>query len=146
MNNEEKKRLAYSLYVKSSAKYTRKSLAKKVGVTETTLRRWISDGEWDLQRDASQITRPQLLMDAYAQLKAINQKIEKEFGGVPNKELSDAKASVRKEIELFSVMAIHKYIEVFEEFIDWLAKNNPKKLQEWAVLSQNFISEISKQK
>lgn len=146
MNYDEKKRLAYALYVKSSAKYTRKNIAIKISITETTLRSWIRKEEWDLQRDAMQITRPQLLMDAYSQLRAINQTIEKEHKGIPTKELSDAKGTVRKEIELFSTMAIHKYIEVFEEFIEWLSKTKPKKLHEWGDLSQSFISEISKDK
>jgi len=146
MNREEKKQLAYSLYVKSSGKSTRKELAKQIGVTEKTLRSWVELGEWELQKEAMQITRPQLLMDAYAQLKAINQHIEKVHKGVPTKELSDAKASVRKEIELFSTMALHKYIEVFEEFVGWLVTHEPSKIKEWDSLSQRFISELSKQK
>jgi len=146
MTNEEKKRLAYALYVKTSDKMLRKDMAKKVNVSEKTLRKWIDENGWDEQRDALQITRPQLLQEAYAQLKAINQVIASEHNNVPTKELSDAKAIIRKEIEAFSQQPIHRYIEVFEDFIPYLQKNEPKLLHDFARLSQDFISEISKTK
>lgn len=138
----DKKNLAQSLYVKSDL--SRKQIAENAGVTEKTLRNWISEGEWDKQRDAIQITRPQLLQEAYSQLKAINEKIKTEFGNVPNKELSDAKGVIRKEIELLSNQPIHKYIECFEEFIDYLSQNEPKELTKFASLSQQFINQLAK--
>ncbi|HRO75783.1 MAG TPA: phage terminase small subunit-related protein [Crocinitomicaceae bacterium] len=146
MNTEEKKQLAFALYAKSSVKYTRKDIAKQVGTTEKTLRGWIENGEWDLQRDALQITRPQLLQEAYAQLKAINQQIAENHRNIPTKELSDAKAIIRKEIEAFSTQPIHRYIEVFEEFIEWLAKNEPAQNPIFGPLAQLFISDVSKRK
>jgi len=140
----EKKQLAQSLYVKSD--FTRKQIAEQVGVTEKTLRGWITDGEWDTMKDALQVTRPQLLIEAYSQLKAVNTKIRDDFGNVPNKELSDAKGVLRKEIEILSNQPIHKYIEVFEDFIQFLSKNDPKELSKWASLSQLFINEIVKER
>lgn len=144
MKNAEKKELARGLYVKSSL--NRKQIASTVNVTEKTLRNWIELDDWDLMKDSAQITRPQLLQEAYSQLKAINQKIKDDFGNVPTKELSDAKAVIRKEIEAFTTQPIHRYIEVFEEFIDFLSKNNPAILAEFATASQNFILQISKSK
>ena len=144
MNREEKKRLAYTLYVKSAGKPLRKDIAKQVGTTEKTLRNWIDEGGWENQKEALQITRPQLLQEAYAQLKAINQCIEKEHGNIPNKELSDAKAVIRKEIETFSTQPVHRYIEVFEDFIEWLSLNDPANVATFGTLSQQFISILSK--
>lgn len=146
MNQEEKKQRAYEVYVLSSVKRTRKEIAKMVQVTEKTLREWIDKYDWDKLREARQITRPQLLQEAYAQLKAINQVIQTEYNNVPNKELSDAKAVIRKEIEAFSSQPIHRYIEVFEEFIEWLSKNEPIQINTFGTLSQRFIQELSKQK
>lgn len=93
-----------------------------------------------------QITRPQLLQEAYAQLKAVNEIIANKHGNVPTKELSDVKAVIRKEIESFTHQPIHKYIEVFEEFIDFLSRTEPSKLTDFATLSQAFINQISKEK
>lgn len=142
MKNAEKKEVARGLYVKST--FTRKEIALHVGVTEKTLRNWIEEGNWDAMRDSLQITRPQLLKDAYAQLNAINRHIEEKLNNIPTKEFSDSKAVIRKEIEAFSTQPIHKYIEVFEESIDFLSKNHPSKIAEFAEWSQEFINQLSK--
>jgi transposase len=144
MNNREKQEQARGLYVKST--YNQKEIASIVKVTPKTLSKWVKDGNWDEQRDSLQITRPQLLQEAYAQLKAINQRIQTDFAGVPNKELSDAKAVIRKEIEALSSQPIHRYIEVFEEYIDWLSKTHPVQLTDFATSSQEFIHQLSKRK
>ncbi|MCX8482126.1 MAG: hypothetical protein ORN50_00995 [Crocinitomicaceae bacterium] len=144
MKNDEKRELARNLYVKSD--FTRKQIAAQVVVTEKTLRKWIDEGEWDKMKDSLQITRPRLLQDAYSQLAKINTYINEKLDGIPNKELSDAKAVIRKEIETFSDQPIHKYIEVFEEFISYLAKTQPASVQEFAKLSQEFINQLNKAK
>jgi hypothetical protein len=144
MNNAEKKNLAKTLFVKSTM--NRKQIAAQVSVTEKTLRSWIELDNWEDLKNSQTITRSQLLQDAYNQLRAINQKIETELNGVPTKELSDAKGVIRKEIEHFSHQPIYKYVEVFEEFIEHLAKNAPVELTKFAELSQNFIAQLSKRK
>ena len=144
MKNLEKKELAGALYTKSQL--NRKQIATQVGTTEKTLRKWIEEENWDAIKDSLQITRPQLLQESYQQLAAINKKIKEDFGGVPNKELSDAKGVIRKEIEAFSVQPLYKYIEVFEEFIDYLSKNEPALINQFAIASQNFINQINKSK
>lgn len=144
MNNREKQDQARGLYVRSS--YNQKEIAAIVKVTPKTLSKWVKDGSWDEQRDSLQITRPQLLQESYAQLKAINNKIQTEFAGVPTKDLSDSKAVIRKEIEALSSQPIHRYIEVFEEYLDWLSKTYPGQLSDFATSSQEFIHQLSKQK
>jgi transposase len=137
MKIAEKKIVAQGLFTRSTM--TRKEIASTVDVTEKTLRGWIVDGNWEQMRDAMQITKPKLLNDAYRQLAAINKKIDDELGGVPNKELSDAKATIRKEIEKFETSPIHIFVEVFEELIDFLSKNDPEKLQEFTMITQRFL-------
>lgn len=143
MKPQEKKKLAHSLFVKGNM--TRKSIADQVGVQPKTLKSWIDKGNWEDMKEAQAITRPQLLQDAYNQLRAINLKVE-ELGGVPNKELSDAKAIVRKEIETFSNSPLHQYVEVFEEFIGFISKHSPEDLIRFAELSNEFIEVLAKKK
>jgi predicted transcriptional regulator len=144
MKNAEKKTLAKTLFVKSSM--NRKEIATQVGVTEKTLRNWIDGDNWEELKNSQTITRSQLLQDAYNQLRAINQKIEIDFKGIPTKELSDAKGVIRKEIEHFSHQPIYKYVEVFEEFIEYTSKISPSDLNKFSELSQGFIAHISKRK
>jgi transposase len=142
MNTAEKKVLAQGFYTRSMM--TRKEIAAQVQVTEKTLRAWITDGDWDKLRDSMQITKPQLLNEAYQQLAAINKRIQDDHGGVPTKELSDAKGVIRKEIEQFENQPIHLYVEVFEDVIGWLSRNEPDKLSDFTKLTQKFLIAKSK--
>jgi hypothetical protein len=143
MNNQDKKKLAQTLFIKSSL--SRREIAQQIGVTEKTLRTWIDTGNWDELKDSQTITRGKLLQDALNQLSKINEKVE-EMGGIPDKHLSDAKAVVRKEIELFSANPLHKYVEVFEEYISFLSKNYPAELSQFAERSVEFINELATRK
>jgi transposase-like protein len=138
MTNIEKRQLAQSLYIKGNL--TKKAIAQAVGCTEKTLRTWIEKYKWDNLKEAHTVTRKQLLADAYAQLKAVNQKIE-ERGGVPNKELSDAKSILRKEIEALSDNPLHVYVDCFDEVLEWVMRNDPKSAQQISELLLKFLEE-----
>ncbi len=134
---KEKKLTAKSLYLKSDM--SRKDIAKIAGITEKTLRKWINDENWDQLKAIESITRKQLLQDAYRQLKRINEYIDKELDGIPNKEMSDAKAVIRKEIESLSESPLHIYIEVSEELIYWLQSKHPGEVKKITGLLSEFI-------
>jgi len=142
MRNQQKKELARSLYIKS--RFTRKEIAATVGVTEKTLRTWIQKENWDELKANESITRNQLLRTAYKQLQKINEFIDNELGGIPNKEMSDAKAVIRKEIETLSDRPLYIYIEVAEEFQNWLLQNHPKQLKPVSELLLEFIEHLAK--
>lgn len=144
MSYKDKQRLARSLFIKSDL--TRKQIAEQVGCTQKTLRDWIKKFDWDKAKEAETITRSQLLQDAYTQLKAINQIIEEKHNGIPNKELSDAKGVLRKEIEALSEMPLHKYVEVFMELIDWATKNCTENLLDIAAITDRFIGHLAQKK
>lgn len=136
MKSTEKKQIARSLFLNSDI--TRKVIAQQAKITEQTLRRWIEQGKWEQTKDAKTVTRAILLQDSYAQLKALNIAIN-QSGGVPNKEQSDAKAVLRKEIEALKDTPIHVYVEVFEEFIGYISSVAPTKLQELSAFMQSFL-------
>jgi hypothetical protein len=144
MTNKEKQNLARSLFVKSSL--TRKQIAIQVVCTEKTLRSWIIKFEWEKERETQTITRVSLLKDAYAQLGAINKDIFENHNGVPNKALSDAKATIRKEIEFLSSNPLHIYIEVFTEFTDWVATEHGSEMLEMLGLTDEFINHLATKK
>ncbi|MCT4647577.1 MAG: phage terminase small subunit-related protein [Carboxylicivirga sp.] len=136
---DEKKKKAAGLYVKGTL--TRKQVADTIGVTEKTLRKWIEEGNWDDLKEAKTVTRQQLLLDAYAQLKAVNRRIA-DMGNVPDKTLSDAKSQLRKEIETLSDSPLHQYAEIFDEFAVWLVHNNPDMAAEIAHLQLEFLNDM----
>lgn len=118
--------------------HTRKSISEMVGVTEKTLRKWIDDGDWEKMKNLHGVTRSQLLQDSYAQLKAVNEKI-KGIGGVPTKELYDAKSIIGKEIERLSDHSLAVYIECFSEFTGWLLRNHPKESKVFGSVMLEFL-------
>lgn len=144
MNYTDKQRLARSLFIKSDL--NKKQISEQIGCTEKTLRNWIEKFEWEHEREAETITRSKLLQDSYKQLKAINKIIDEKHNGVPNKQLSDAKGVIRKEIEALSEMPLHKYVEIMMELLDFASKNCPDKLQDLAVTTDAFMSELAQNK
>lgn len=141
MTNAQKKNLAQALYISGS--HTRKAIANQVGCTEKTLRNWIDKGNWDEIKEAQTITRSELLRQSYAQLRAINEEIADNHGGIPNKQLSDAKGVIIKEIEILSDAPLHNYIQVGNDFAKYLTKNHPKDVQKSVMLFNEMIEEIA---
>lgn len=144
MKMADKKERARAFFVKSTL--NRKEIAEAVGVTEKTLRNWIESENWQEEKDSQSITRMQLLQESYRQLKAINDDIRDNYNGVPSKNLADAKAMIRKEIDSLSRQPIYRYVEVFEEFLIFVSKNNPPLVEPFSKVSMNFISELQKEK
>lgn len=136
MTNAEKRNLAQDLYVKGTL--TRKAISAAVGITEKTLRKWIEDNGWDELKEAMTVTRKQLLADAYSQLKAVNQQIE-DNGNVITKPLADAKSLLRKEIEQLSESPLHVYVEVLDEYTEYLARSAPKHLSFFSKSVMKFL-------
>ena len=124
MTNKQKKDFAKSLYLRSNL--SKKEIASKTPCTEKTLRKWIELENWNVLKDMQTITRSKLLQDAYKQVSAINHHIMEELNGIPNKQLSDAKGVLIKEIEALSDTPLHLHIQVVEEIEDWLKDNHPK--------------------
>ena len=144
MEKAEKKALAESLYINTSL--SRKEIAKQCKCSETSLRAWIKDGGWEDIKESRTITKSHLLQESFQQLKAINDKIRTEMKGVPNKELSDAKAVIRKEIEALSDQPLYRYVEIMEEFQGFITKNNPTDLHTVTKLSMAFIEAVASKK
>lgn len=142
MKISEKKALAESLFIKSSL--NRKEIALQIGITEKTLRSWIDNGNWETIKDSQTITRSKLLMNAYQQLNAIDKEIHENFGGIPNKMLSDAQGVLVKKIESLSRQPIHKYVEVFEDFLSFLSQNHPENIQTFMDLSRKYLDSVAK--
>jgi hypothetical protein len=144
MNYTARQKKAKSYYLKSN--FNRKEIAEKVPCTAKTLSAWITKYGWDVEKETQSITRASLLKDSYAQLKAINEEIVENHNGVPNKALSDAKSTIRKEIEALSNNPLHVYVEVFTEFMDYVQQNHGSAMMDLLELSDEFINHLANEK
>jgi hypothetical protein len=133
------KALAKTLFFKTDM--IKKDICEQAKCSLVSLNKWISDGRWVELKEAETVTKRQLLADAYKQLKAVNCLID-ERGGVPDKEMSDAKSILRKEIESFSDNPLHIYVECFENFIGHTARENPELLKTLISLTESFMESL----
>ena len=143
MIKKQAKELARGLFLKSQM--SKKQIAAQVGVTEATMRKWVRDSQWDTQKEAETITRDVLLQDAYKQLSAVNKDIKENMNNIPDKKMSDVKATLRKEIEALSDNPLHIVVEVVSEFNAWLSRKYPKKLEVLVPLASEFIEKKAKE-
>jgi len=133
----DKRAIAQSLFIKG---VLQKEISEIIGISEQTISKWRKNFDWDILIQQNNITRKSLLKDTFIQLTAVNQQI-KDNNNIPTKAQSDTKAQLLREIEKFSEQPIYKYIEIFEEFIAWLSKTDPKNLKLFSDLSWKFIDE-----
>ena len=141
MNRDEQKQLAQALYI--AGNNHQKDIAKQVGITPKTLRNWIDKHNWEDLKTAKSITRKELLTAALNQLKALNKEIEENHNGIPNKQLSDAKGVIIKEINALSDQPLYKYVESFEDYLVWLNENQPAEVKLTAERTMQFIQELN---
>lgn len=137
MTNKEKEILAQTLYM--SGKFTQKAVAEMIGVTEKTIGKWVDKGNWEQMRQIQQVTKAELLKEAYAQLARINKRINDDMGGIPDKVMSDAKAQALREIEAFDERSLQTYADCFEDFSSWLMRTEPKQGPTFSQLMMRFL-------
>lgn len=68
----------YAKFLFTEKNLTQKEIAEKVGVTEKTLAKWISenDNEWKKLKTSLLTTKPQQIKNLYEQLERINEEIQ----------------------------------------------------------------------
>lgn len=116
MSKSKEKVLARELYLHTEN--SQKDIAEKVGVTEQTIGKWISQGKWDMLKGASTISRESLLRNAYEQLATLNEKIQNEFNGVPDKKHNDARVSIIRQINTLDRReSLSLVVSIMESFI-----------------------------
>jgi uncharacterized protein YjcR len=71
-----RKELAKSLFTKDGVT-TQKELAERVGISEKTIGKWISEDKWQSEREGLMMTRDQQIRRLYEQFVALNEEIAK---------------------------------------------------------------------
>lgn len=140
MLKDKERLLAKELYLHTN--YTKKQIAAKLGITETTLSAWIREGGWEKIKLAHTISKDQLLSKAYEQLSKINQAIE-DKGGLPDKNLADAKAVLIKEIQLLeNKNNLSNFVYVMEKFLNFIIEQKPEWTYEMSQLQMKFLEKM----
>lgn len=137
MPKDSEKQIARELYLNTGM--TQKEIAIKLSISEQTLSKWVNAGKWEELKAAKSITKEKLLKQAYEQLAAINNTIE-ERGGIPDKQLSDAKGILVKEIALLEKNhSISTAVYIMDRFLNYVLSHNQTIAKEVSQMQLAFI-------
>ena len=150
---ERKKELARLYYMQGE---TQKSIAAKVGVSETTVGKWADKEDWEARRAGVSITRPEIVNKTLVYINKLLDKYNnaddidiKDVGRVIDQivklsaviERIDKKANVVDAIEVFT--ALNHWLE---ERMAWDEKVTPELLRTINYYQHLYISEKAKGK
>ena len=137
----QKKEWAQLLFVKHD--YTQKEIAQKVGVSEKTLSKWVNDSGWSQIKRSLLTTKEEQLSMLYNQLEALNRNIkETEAARHANPKQADILIKITAAIRnLQTETSVGQVIEVAQQFIRWLQRDDLARAQDITVLFDAFIKE-----
>lgn len=119
ITKKEERNYAQILYVNENL--TAKEIAKRVGVTQKTMGRWLKAGKWDQLRKSMLVTKQKMIVMLYDQLEAINNDIAKRDSPIPTSKEADTISKLTTSIQRLEVEAsIGETIEVAKSFIDFV--------------------------
>jgi len=142
LNRGQKKELAQLLYTRNNL--TQKEVAKKVGISENTMSRWVNDGNWDALKTSITATREEQLRRLYLQLAEYNTAIESREQGkrYPNSKEADAMNKIAFGIEkLERETGAVDILNVSKKMLDWLRRFDLPKAQELSALFDAFLKD-----
>ncbi|TNE29195.1 MAG: helix-turn-helix domain-containing protein [Bacteroidetes bacterium] len=138
MAKKAEKKIAMQLFIATNK--SQKEIAEQIGVSEHTLSKWVNEGNWHDIKTAKTLTRESLLSEAYRRLEKINQKIEDDYDGLPDKKTNDAKSTILREIQtLEKDDSLALTISVMERFTRFVAQRDFQLSKSLSQISMEFL-------
>jgi hypothetical protein len=144
-NKKTQERLdAADLYINSTT-LTYKHVAAIVGVSPKQIGAWAKEGDWELQRTATQVTVDKIIAGNYIQLAAIQKLIKDEQKGIPTSAQTDQQHKLADAIEkLKKKQNLSTYHLVLTEFAQSIAKSNLDAAKILAPIMLDFMRDKAK--
>lgn len=150
--NEQKKELARLYFMQGEGQ---KTIAAKVGVSETTLSRWVTAGAWTEKRAGINITRPEIVNKNLVLIAKLLDKLNSEdvsladVGKIVDQisklaaaiEHIDKKASAVDAIEVFTAM--NKWLE---SRLVWDKNITPQFMDTFSKYQELYVNELMNRK
>lgn len=131
-------------------KLDQKLIADRVGVSEKTVSNWVNENEgaWKRERQRLLISKQDQLNSFYAQLEKLNEKVERELGGIPDSKLADIQIKLTASIRnLENDLAIADIVESGMRFIKHIQLvGSIDQVKDFAELWNSFIQNEMKKK
>lgn len=118
LNIDQKKRMAYSMYMLYEKQYVICDKDEGVGISENTLSKWIKEGKWDKLRATKSVSKNELKQRIYGLIaEVIENAIENQNYDSIGDELSKLRSTIDK---LGNEVGAEESIEVSIGFSNWL--------------------------
>jgi DNA-binding XRE family transcriptional regulator len=136
---EADKKLAYELYM--STELSQRDIAERVGVTEKTISQWKTQGRWDIQKAALNVTPKVTIAGFLMQLEAMRKSIaDRKENPWPTAAESDIIMKITKSMKMLQRdLTLSDYINAFEQLFKFINTSNPKLAREVLDFQNEFI-------
>jgi transposase len=123
----QERELAAQLYINTNL--SQKEIAQRIGVTEKSISSWVNEGNWEYLKTSKQSTNAETI----ATLKKImkiqaDENLKKLEEKTFTKNDADSLIEIAKSIDILQGkgISLRDYIEIMEEFIDFVPADNAK--------------------
>ncbi|HUH35137.1 MAG TPA: hypothetical protein VL022_04825 [Moheibacter sp.] len=131
LSGDEKKAIALDLFMDTDK--TQKEIAEIVQVTEKTIGKWKTDGDWELLKNATSITARNIIDNLYKRAFELSEN--------PNSKPDDI-IKIANSIEKLSnkKITVSQIINVFKDFTSWAFGQDPELAKAINLLQKKFIN------
>jgi hypothetical protein len=140
----EEKQKAYDLYCNTGLLI--KEIAAVVHVTPAQVGKWVKDGNWEMYREAQQVTIEKLIHGYYQQLSAINKDVVENHNGIPTPSHTDSQVKITNAIDsLRKKYNLSSYHAVLREYLEYEMKADAEKAKLFGPRMLDFLKYKAKQ-
>ena len=122
---------------------SQKEISEYLDVTEATVSKWKTAGEWDKMKAAKGLTKDTIIKNLYEEALSIQNKARDDKRNLNSKEMDvimKIAASIEKMDRKFNLPTV---IGVFKEFNIWLVNVNPELAKSVTEFQRKFIYQLS---
>lgn len=130
LTNDEKYTIAQDLFMDTDK--TQKEIAAIVHVTEKTLTKWKTEGEWDMLKNASTVTARKIIENLYKRSYDLSIDPKSKPDDIIKLALSIEKLSNKR-------VTISQIINVFRDFIAFAFKDNAQLAKEINLMQKKYV-------
>ncbi|WP_312296871.1 hypothetical protein [Chryseobacterium sp.] len=130
LSGDEKYAIAQDLYLETDK--TQKEIAQIVHVTEKTLGKWKTEGEWELLKSASTVTARKIIDNLYKRAHILSEDPKSKPNDIIQIANSIEKLSNKK-------VTVSQIINVFKDFITYAFSQNPELAKEINLLQKKYV-------
>lgn len=130
LTNDEKYAIAQDLFLETDK--TQKEIAEIIHVTEKTLGKWKTEGDWDMLKSATTVTARKIIENLYKKAHALSEDPKSKPNDIIQIANSIEKLSNKK-------VTISQIINVFRDFIIYAFTQDPEIAKEVNLLQKKYV-------